>query len=202
MYSFFHGFILSLGLILPLGVQNLFVFTQGAAQPSYLRALPSAITASLCDTLLILLAVEGISLLLLKFGFLKLFFVGVGAVFLFYMGFLAWRTSSGIDNNAKQAFSVKQQIFFAMTVSLLNPHAVLDTIGVIGTSAAQYQGTEKSWFTLACISVSWLWFFLLSAAGYLLKRRNWFAAISTWLNKISALFIWLSAVYMLYICLN
>lgn len=201
MQAFFHGFILSIGLILPLGVQNLFVFTQGAIQPNYLRALPAAVTASLCDTLLILLAVEGVSLLLLTFSFLKLILVGNGSLFLLYMGFLTWRTNPYIESNAKQDFTVKQQVFFAMTVSLLNPHAILDTIGVIGTSAIHYQGVEKAWFTIACICVSWLWFFLLSAAGHLLNNQTWFATISTGINKVSALFIWFSAFYMLYICL-
>ena len=45
-----HGFILALGLILPLGVQNVFVFNQGAVQSRFVKALPAIITASLCDT--------------------------------------------------------------------------------------------------------------------------------------------------------
>jgi L-lysine exporter family protein LysE/ArgO len=59
--AFIHGFILALGLILPLGAQNVFVFQQGAAQPRFLRALPAALTAAVCDTALILLAVLGVS---------------------------------------------------------------------------------------------------------------------------------------------
>jgi hypothetical protein len=71
MQSFLHGLILAFGLILPLGVQNLFVFNQGAAQPNFWRALPVVAAASLCDTVLILLAVQGVSLLLLKFALFK-----------------------------------------------------------------------------------------------------------------------------------
>lgn len=52
-----------------------------------------------------------------------------------------------------------KQVSFALSVSLLNPHAILDTIGVIGSSAALYSGSNKIAFTIACISVSWLWFF-------------------------------------------
>lgn len=198
MHSFLHGFILSLGLILPLGVQNLFVFNQGATQPRYLRALPAAITASICDTLLIVLAVQGISLLLLTLSLLKLILISTGSLFLFYMGFLTWRNTP-LQNSQKQKqdFSAKQQIGFAVTVSLLNLHAVLDTVGVIGTSSINYQGQEKVMFILACITVSWLWFLLLSAAGHILRNQQWFAKIGNGMNKVSAIFIWGSALYML-----
>ena len=61
-----HGIILAFGLIIPLGVQNVFVFNQGASQPNIWRA-PVVLTASICDTLLILIAVQGVSLVLLTF---------------------------------------------------------------------------------------------------------------------------------------
>ncbi|WP_307724718.1 LysE/ArgO family amino acid transporter [Sporolactobacillus inulinus] len=54
---------------------------------------------------------------------------------------------------------------FALSVSLLNPHALLDTIGVIGTNALNYSGSEKWTFAAACASVSWLWFFGLAWCG-------------------------------------
>ncbi|ALA71771.1 lysine transporter [Geobacillus stearothermophilus 10] len=57
MRAFLHGLILAFGLIFPLGVQNVFILTQGAIQRRWRRALPAVLTASLCDTLLILLAV-------------------------------------------------------------------------------------------------------------------------------------------------
>lgn len=51
--AFIYGVILAFGLILPLGAQNVFVFNQGAIQKNYINALPTVITAALCDTLLI-----------------------------------------------------------------------------------------------------------------------------------------------------
>jgi L-lysine exporter family protein LysE/ArgO len=41
MLAFIHGFVLALGLILPLGVQNVFIFNQGAVQPRFYKALPA-----------------------------------------------------------------------------------------------------------------------------------------------------------------
>lgn len=64
-----------------------------------------------------------------------------------------------------EALPAKKQILFALSVSLLNPHAILDTVGVIGTSALNYIGTDKTLFTITCIIVSWLWFVSLMFAG-------------------------------------
>lgn len=48
---------------------------------------------------------------------------------------------------------VKKQIGFALSVSLLNPHAIMDTVGVIGTSASVYSGTGKVLFSISTIMV-------------------------------------------------
>ncbi|WP_068776681.1 hypothetical protein [Paenibacillus sp. FJAT-26967] len=52
-----HGFIMALELIVPLGVQNVFVFNQGALHKRFRDVLPVVATASLCDRLLIAAAV-------------------------------------------------------------------------------------------------------------------------------------------------
>ncbi len=70
-HVFIHGILLAFGLILPLGVQNVFIFNQGAQQPSFWRTLPAVVTAGVCDTLLIVLAVAGISAIITAFSTLK-----------------------------------------------------------------------------------------------------------------------------------
>lgn len=199
MQAFIHGMILSLGLILPLGIQNLFVFTQGATQATFVRALPVVITAGLCDTLLILLAVQGVSLFVASFAWFKLLFLVSGIGFLSYMGWLTWNSSlptGGEQENSN--FTYKQQIMFTLTVSVLNPHAILDTIGVIGTSVMNYIGNEKIWFTMACVLVSWCWFSLLAIIGWKIGKEKKFTEIFGVVNKVSAIVMWLSAVYMGY----
>lgn len=142
MDAIIHGIILAFGLILPLGVQNVFVFSQGATQPKLFQALPAAITAALCDTLLIILAVFGLSVIVLQFEWLRVSLMIVGILFLLYMGYAIWR-SAPMDTEENKALSIRRQIIFALSVSLLNPHAILDTVGVIGTSALRYVGTEQ-----------------------------------------------------------
>ncbi len=84
---------------------------------------------------------------------------------------------------------------YALSVSLLNPHAILDTIGVIGTSSLAYAGNERIAFTAACVLNSWVWFFLLALAG---KWLGSIGPVRQWLNRVSAVIIWISAVYLVY----
>jgi L-lysine exporter family protein LysE/ArgO len=193
-----HGIILAFGLIIPLGVQNVFVFNQGASQRKFITALPAVITAGICDTILILLAVVGVSVLVLTFVWFKFLLFSVGIVFLLYMGYTIWKSDSRPKEDTNQGtMSVKKQITFAASVSLLNPHAIVDTIGVIGTNSLQYENKEKIIFTIACIIVSWLWFLGLAATGRLVgsidRDGRWLNRI----NKLSAIIIWGVAVYLI-----
>ncbi|PFE14695.1 LysE/ArgO family amino acid transporter [Bacillus cereus] len=192
-----HGIILAFGLIIPLGVQNVFVFNQGASQPNIWRAVPVILTASICDTLLILIAVQGVSLVLLTFSWLTNTLFIIGFFFLLYMGFVVWRSNPSNDIKQENSMPLKKQILFAASVSLLNPHAILDTIGVIGTNSIQYIGSEKWAFTLATIIVSWIWFISLALAGKFLKRIDSTGKTIVLLNKFSGLIIWGVALYML-----
>lgn len=196
MPAMVHGTFLAFGLIVPLGVQNLFVFNQGALQPRLTQALPSVITAALCDTVLIILAVLGISMLLLELVWLKLSIFMVGFFFLIYMGYITWnQAAKNLSENSK-ILAAKTQIIFAASVSILNPHAILDTIAIIGTNSVQYDTYGKIAYTGSCVAVSWIWFFSLAFAGSRVHRvsnsRSWIQYI----NKIGAIIIWSIACYM------
>ena len=198
MEPFIHGLLLALGLILPLGVQNVFIFNQGAIQPTLKKALPATITAAICDTVLILLAILGVSLIVMQYDWLRLTLITGGVIFLMYMGCLTWVAKSNSQSDAQtMQMSTKKQIVFALSVSLLNPHAILDTIGVIGSSSLVYAGTEKMIFTATCIVVAWCWFHGLCLAGRLLKKVDTSGKFLRILNKVSAIIIWITAIYML-----
>jgi L-lysine exporter family protein LysE/ArgO len=197
---FLHGLLLAIGLILPLGAQNVFIFSQGALQPKFRLALPVVIAAALCDTILILLAILGVSVLIINIPILKTILIVAGVLFLAYIGWMTWRSGGG-QQTVKEAerFSPRKQILLAVSVSLFNPHAIMDTIGVIGTSSLHYSGTDRWLFTLACILISWLWFFSLASAGRILGKLDSSGNIIKMMNKISALLIWASAIMMLVI---
>lgn len=123
IHAFLYGVILAFGLIVPLGVQNVFIFNQGALQKHFLHALPSIVTATICDSILILLAVLGVSVAVLALPWLKNIIFIVGFFFLIYMGWSTWRSKPANLKDGKP-LSAKRQIAFATSVSLLNPHAL------------------------------------------------------------------------------
>ncbi|HZW81978.1 MAG TPA: LysE family transporter, partial [Candidatus Deferrimicrobium sp.] len=97
--AFLHGLLLAFGLILPLGVQNVFVFNQGVNNRQWASALPVVIMAGLCDTFLILLAVLGVSLLVLTIAWFKILLTVVGVGFLLFMAITTWKSPIGKVNN-------------------------------------------------------------------------------------------------------
>ena len=192
IHAFFYGIMLAFGLIIPLGVQNIFVFNQGAAQKKFAHALPSAITAFLCDFILIVCATLGVSLIVLTIPALKTTLLTFGILFLLYMGTLTWKNRHQ-SREAHPPLSVKAQIIFSASVSLLNPHALLDTIGVIGTYSLQFSIKEKYAFSFGCILISLFWFILLSFAGRCVKQLDNSGAILIKLNQASAIVMWFIA---------
>ncbi len=196
---FVYGVILAFGLILPLGVQNIFIFNQGMIQKNWLRVVPVVITAAICDTLLILAAVLGVSAIVLTFSWLKVLIVLIGVIFLIYMTLLTWRTPSGSTNAQaiNKHWSIGKQVVFAVSVSLLNPHAIIDTIGVIGSASISFASAERIYFTLGTIITSWIWFVCLSLLGRVLRATDREGKLLKRINKISAIFMAASALYLL-----
>jgi L-lysine exporter family protein LysE/ArgO len=188
-----QGLLLAFGLIMPLGAQNTFLFTQGAVQRRWAKGLPAVVTAALCDTLLIAAAVSGVSVVVLHVGWVKAALGWIGVVFLGYLGWATWRRDPALDapGEAVAAWPVRRQVAFAASVSLLNPHAILDTLGVIGTTALRYPaGPPRLAFAAACATVSWLWFTGLFTAGRLLGAANPSGSWLRWVNRVSALIMW------------
>ncbi len=196
--AFIYGFIFALGLIIPLGAQNIFVFNQGASQKHFYQALPVILTAGLCDTLLILLAVSGVSLIVLEMEWLKIVIYVGGLVFLLYMARLIWRTKAPAADTIAKPLSTKKQVLFAVSVSLLNPHAIIDTVAVIGTTSLNFDGNERIAYTAACIFVSFIWFFFLAIMGKTIHKLNTSGSLINAINKVSAVILLLVAGYIAY----
>lgn len=194
-----HSFFMALGLLTPLGIQNIFIFNQGASHPRILSAMPSVITAGISDTILISMAIFGVSTLVLKIFWLKELIFIVGFIFLTYMGFVTWRNSNNVNlkDDSHIPMNAKQQILFGLGVSFLNPHAIIDTITVMGANSLNYHGTAKLVFTLGCIIASWVWFIFLSILGNRVSKLDNGSTILVFANKLSAIIIWSVAAYIL-----
>lgn len=200
--AFLHGFLLALALILPLGPQNTFVISQGATHRQYRLVLPVVLAAAVSDTTLVAIAVLGVSLVLGAASFLKDGLTLMGIVFLVWMGVQSWRTPvhPGLESDASYAYwTLKRRVLHTLRASLLNPHAILDTVVVIGGGAALYrQVDEKFAYSVAAILVSWGWFFLLSVVGRSLNRLHDQAKTLRWVNRTSAGIMWAIALRYLF----
>jgi L-lysine exporter family protein LysE/ArgO len=112
------------------------------------------------------------------------------------MGWVTWRSKPKDHDQSAEKFAPRKQIAFALSVSLLNPHAIMDTVGVIGTSSLQYSGMEKAAFALTCIVVSWLWFAALAYAGRVVGNVDQSGHLLVAINRVSAIFMWGTALYL------
>ena len=203
--AFVHGFLLAAALILPLGPQNMFVIGQGATHRQYRRALPVVLTAAVSDTLLIGIAVLGVSLVVLELPVLKAALTVFGIMFLVWMGWHSWRAPVDklrSDDAAMAYWTLRRRIMYTLRVSLLNPHAVMDTVVLIGGGAALYSTpANKLAYALAAVLVSWIWFFAISVGGRALRHLPNQALMQRWVNRISAGIMWATAGrYLIQLC--
>ena len=197
--AFFYGLILAFGLILPLGPQNMFILNQGSRGQHFKHALPAVITAGICDSALILLASLGVSLFILQHLLIEKILLVIGILFLGYMGISIWRSAKRTQHASKKSktrhLSPKKQILFCASVSIFNPHAILDSVAVIGMNAMLFKGPAHIAFTVACIVVSWTWFTSLALFGRFISRYEKFKFYQ---DRFSAIVILLSAANLLY----
>lgn len=192
--AFVHGFMLAVALILPLGPQNTFVISQGITHRQYRHALPVVITAALSDTLLIGVAILGVSVVLLAAPMLKEILTLLGIIFLLWMGRQSWRTAvqpMAFSDGAMVYWTLRRRIMHTLRASLLNPHAIMDTIIIIGGGAAMYTTVgEKLAYAMAAVLVSWLWFFAISIAGRALGQLKNQVSTLKWIQRFSAGIMW------------
>ncbi|MGW8380133.1 LysE family transporter [Streptomyces sp. ODS28] len=182
--AYLAGLLLGLALIVPIGAQNVFVVGQGLAV-GWPRAGWAVIAAGCCDTLLIVAGAAGVSGLLNGFPGLRAALLLGGALFLGYLGVQSWRAREGLAGlEGGDVLSGRRVLLRTVSVSLLNPHAILDTVGVMGATISAQPETQRALFAGGAISASWVWFLFLAvgaaaARRYLTPRRAlWFERIS------------------------
>lgn len=181
-------------------MQNGFILFQGVVHKRWVNLLPTFITAGLADTLLISLGVLGVSAAAFQITWFRYTIGALGIIFLLYMGLTSWRDHGAATSGLTEtAWPPRRQITFTLSVSLFNPHALIDTLAVIGGSASVYSTlAERLAFVAACASVSWLWFFILSIMGHWAGRMAFKNSVRV-INRVSAVIMWLSAVYLGYL---
>ena len=165
-HVFFEGLLLQASLIFALGAQNIFVLESGLRRHYHLTV---SVVCYLCDFTLIMLGVAGAATLFTHFPQIKIFFGILGIVFLFHYGFGKLRTKEEeiiINESLNREKNLKRSIMKAITFSLINPHAYLDGIVLIGGYSAKYSDLQhRIVLGLGASTFSLIWFLILSSAS-------------------------------------
>lgn len=178
MPPFLRGLSLGLSLIVAIGPQNAFVLRQGLTRR---HALLAALVCALADTALTTFGVLGVGALLARSPVLVTLGTLAGAAFLLWYGwrsFQSARNPGTLEVEGKTAQTPGTVLATAAAFSLLNPHAILDTVVLIGGASAGLGETGRTAFLLGTILASWTWFFGLALlagrlAGLMRSPRAW-----------------------------
>ena len=166
MMVYLNGLMLGLSLIMALGPQNIFVIRQGALRQ---HAVLSALTCFLCDLVLVSASVAGLHHILELHPTFAVWITRLGVAFLGYYGGKAL-----LQSYSKQPRGLKQQkhfssrwqiILLALSFSLLNPHAIVDSLVLIGGGSAQFPDQQQA-FLFGVVTSSLLWFATLTSTTY------------------------------------
>lgn len=158
MLIYIKGLLLGLSLIMALGPQNIFLIKQGARRN---HATLSALVCFVCDMILVCASVTSLHELLLAHPNLQSWMIWLGSAFLLYYASKA--LISGLSQKKKEtqdappAHNKTQIILFAIGFSLLNPHAIIDSLVIIGSGSSQFPD-HQGLFLLGVITASLLWF--------------------------------------------
>ena len=161
-----QGFGLGLGLIVAIGAQNAFVLRQGLRRQHV--ALVVAL-CTLCDSALITLGAVGVGSLVASSPILTKLAVFGGAAFLIVYGALtlrnAFKPQSLSAADAPDVMGTRAVVTAALGFSILNPHAWLDTVVLLGGIAGQFPTDQRVVFTGGAILASAVWFVALGAGA-------------------------------------
>lgn len=165
------GLVLGASLIIAIGAQNAFVLRQGLRR-RFVLAVASICTLS--DWTLMTLGAVGFGSLVAAFPLATHLAAWGGAAFLVVYGALSFRsafTRQTLDAEAEgtpEADSLQAVVLITLAVSWLNPHALLDTVVLIGGLAGQYMGWDRASFVTGTGLASVIWFFALAYGARLL----------------------------------
>lgn len=188
------GFVLGLGLIIPIGAQNSYVLSQSIKRNHHLVA------ATICvfsDFLLMALGVYGGSALIAGHSTLALIITWAGIAFLSVYGLVFFKSfyQGGKGDMLKhiKPSTRKVVIFTTLAVTFLNPHAYLDTVVIIGSISSQFDTAQKSTFLVGIMLASLVWFYTLALGAA--KMSPWLAQekIQRMINLLVAMLMWFIA---------
>jgi L-lysine exporter family protein LysE/ArgO len=175
---FTSGFVLGLSLIVAIGAQNAFILRQGLLRR---HVFVLCLICAVSDAALIAAGVAGLGTLVASSpGLTRAVAIG-GAAFLFAYAAQALRRAwypkaMQADVNAPQRLG--PAIVACLAFTFLNPHVYLDTVVLLGSLSARYDGSARLAYGAGAMIASFVWFFSLGYGARLLQPL--FARPSAW----------------------
>ncbi|MFO1173919.1 MAG: LysE/ArgO family amino acid transporter [Paracoccaceae bacterium] len=186
----FAGFRLGFGLILAIGAQNALVLRQGLRRE---HVFATCLFCALSDAVLIAAGVSGFAAASQAAPGLASVLRWGGVAFLAWYGLRSFRAAlrpgGGLDAGDAPAETLRRTLAMVAAMTWLNPHVWLDTVVLLGSVSAHYQG-RAVWFALGAMVSSFTFFFGLGYGSRLLAPV--FARPRAWqvLDGIVGLTMW------------
>jgi L-lysine exporter family protein LysE/ArgO len=195
--AFLQGWLMTAGLIVAIGAQNVLVLRQGLARR---HVGPVVALCSLSDGLLICLGVFGLGQLVQSAPALLEVFRHGGAAFLVAYGVRsavkAWRGPDEALAAGGQGGTLAATLGTTLALTYLNPHVYLDTVVLLGSVGAQH-GPVRGVFAAGASLASLMWFTTLGYGASVASR--WLRRPAVWraIDASVALVMWAVAMQLL-----
>lgn len=161
---FLEGMLIQASLIFALGPQNLYVLESGLKRRHHLAV---SFACFVCDFVLIMAGVIGAATIFNEFPQIKIVVgvIGVGFLILYGIGKLTHENSEIVFNEDKTS-GLRIAILNAVTFSIVNPHAYLDGLVLIGGYSSKYPEMDlRLALGLGAAIFSLIWFLVLSTGA-------------------------------------
>lgn len=165
----FSGFLLGASLIIAIGAQNAFVLRQGLMRQ---HVFIICLICALSDALLITAGVAGLGAIISQSPrWIAIVTIG-GAAFLFWYAYGAFNRAlcpEVMQVQKQSGNSLQSAIITALALTFLNPHVYLDTVLLLGSLSASFEGRSRIAYGAGAAIASFIWFFGLGYCARFLQ---------------------------------
>jgi L-lysine exporter family protein LysE/ArgO len=163
------GFLLGASLIIAIGAQNAFILRQGLLRR---HVFILCLICATSDAVLIALGVGGLGTLVSHVPVLITAVTIGGVAFLGSYAAIAFRRAlhpAAMKAGSSDGSSLKSAVAACLAFTFLNPHVYLDTVVLLGSLSARFEGAGRIAYGAGAALASFVWFFGLGYGARLLE---------------------------------
>ena len=169
IHAALSGFLLGASLIIAIGAQNAFILRQGLLRR---HVFILCLICAASDATLIALGVAGLGTLIARAPALIMAVTIFGALFLAGYSLIAFQRA--LHPEAMKAAegnmtSLRAAVAACLAFTFLNPHVYLDTVVLLGSLSAAFEGSARFAYGAGAVLASFVWFFGLGYGARLLQ---------------------------------